>query len=58
MKRRIVVEVMGGVVQSVYGDPMPEGVELDIIVRDHDNIEAGDDDPISDDEAENMVGYY
>jgi hypothetical protein len=43
----LVIEVEGGIVQAVYGDNMPEGFELDVVVRDLDNIEQGDEDPIS-----------
>jgi hypothetical protein len=41
----IIVDVRGGVVQSVYGDKIEN---LDVIVRDWDNIDAGDPDPIED----------
>lgn len=44
---RLIVEVEGGVVQSIYGDAMPEGVELDLVVRDLDNIDQGDPDPLT-----------
>lgn len=40
----LVVEVEGGVVQRVYGDKLP--CDIAVIVRDLDNIEAGDDDVI------------
>ena len=42
---------MGGVLTAVYGDAMPEGYKLNVILRDVDNIEAGDADPIETGEA-------
>jgi hypothetical protein len=44
---RFVINVEEGVVQSVQGDPLPEHIQVDFIVRDFDNIRAGDDDPLS-----------
>lgn len=35
---RMVIEVSGGIVQSVTGDCEPAGVEIDLYVVDHDNI--------------------
>jgi hypothetical protein len=46
---RIIIDVQGGAVQSVYGDLLPDGVNVEIILRDHDNIEAGDPDPMPED---------
>lgn len=46
---RIVVDVKGGVVQSIYGDKLPREYQFEFIVRDWDNIEAGDLDPLGDD---------
>lgn len=43
---KIIVEVSGGMVQQIYGDRIPENIELEFIVRDFDNIEAGDPDPV------------
>jgi len=40
---RILIEVKGGVVQNVWCE-QPDGAE--VIVRDFDNIEMGDPDPI------------
>lgn len=42
---RLIIEICGGCLHAVYGDPMPEGTVLDIILRDLDNIEQGGDDP-------------
>lgn len=56
MKHKIVIEIEGGVLQSIYGDKLP--VDVEFILRDMDNIEAGDDDPISSDEEQNMVSYW
>lgn len=39
----LIIEIEGGVVTAVYGDKI-EG--LTVVVRDLDNIEAGDPDPI------------
>ena len=61
MIKRIIVEVDGGVVQTVYGDKMPEGIELDVIIRDLDNINQGDDDPLLAEDFEDtddMVTYW
>ena len=43
---RIIVDVRGGCVASIYGDRLPAGVEIECIVRDHDNIKEGDTDPV------------
>lgn len=42
---RLFIKIKDGVLQSVYGDEMPEGVWLDVILRDMDNIDCGDPDP-------------
>lgn len=46
---RIVIDIRGGALWSVYGDKLPEGVEIEVILRDRDNIEAGDADPMGTD---------
>ena len=43
---RIIVDVRGGCVTSIYGDRLPAGVEIECIVRDHDSIEEGGPDPV------------
>lgn len=43
---RIIVDVCGGCVTSIYGDQLPAGVEIECIVRDYDNIKEGDPDPV------------
>ena len=48
----IVVEVSGGVVRSVYSDSIKEAK---VIIRDCDNIEEGDPDPI---EQDVLSGYF
>jgi hypothetical protein len=54
---RIVVEVVGGCVTSIFGDPLPIAVEF--IVRDMDSIETGDVDPLGPHEKfENAVIHY
>lgn len=62
MERRIIVEIEGGCVRAIYGDTMPEGVELDVIVRDMDNIEQGDEDPLTEqdlkDKKQDMIYYW
>ena len=40
MKRKIYVEVRGGVVDAVYTDQ--EGEQIQVVLVDWDNIEAGD----------------
>lgn len=58
---RLIVEVEGGVVQSVYGDKFPENVELDLVIRDMDNIAAGDDDPLTEQDIQDeskMLRYW
>lgn len=52
---QIVVNVSGGCVQSIEGDALPDGMQIDFIVRDQDNIESGDDDPMPDDYAGAIV---
>lgn len=41
---KLIIHVDGGVVQNVYGDDIP--LDIEIIVRDMDNINAGDNDPL------------
>ena len=43
---RIIVAVYSGCVRSICGDRLPAGVEIECIVRDHDNIEEGGPDPV------------
>lgn len=45
-KPRALIEVKGGVVTSAWAD-----VDLDVTVRDRDNIADGDDDPLKEDPA-------
>jgi hypothetical protein len=59
--KRIIVEVEGGVVQTVYGDKLPDNIELDVVVRDWDNIKAGDPDPLAEEEqkeSDSMITYW
>ena len=44
-KIQLVIEVEGGCVRTVWGNEPPAGIEIDVIVRDQDNIAAGDEDP-------------
>ncbi len=43
----LIIDVQGGCVQSVYGDEMPGGTKLKVVLRDRDNIEDGDPDPVA-----------
>ena len=45
----LVVVVSGGCVYSINGDKCPEGIELNFVVQDRDNIDSGDDDPVAED---------
>lgn len=54
---RIVIEIKGGCLQAVYGDKLPEGVDVEVILRDWDNIENGDPDPMGE-EYEPDVYYW
>lgn len=53
---RIIMDIRGGALQAVYGDRLPEGVQVEFILRDHDNIAAGDADPMNEDYAPDV--YY
>ena len=53
---RIIMDIRGGALQAVYGDRLPEGVQVEFILRDHDNIAAGDADPMDEDYAADA--YY
>lgn len=44
---KLVIDVQGGCVQSVHGDEMPGGTKLKVVLRDRDNIEDGDPDPVA-----------
>ena len=46
---RIVIDIQGGLLQAVYGDRLPENVEVEFILRDRDNIDDGDPDPMGED---------
>lgn len=43
---KLIVDIRGGIVQAIYGDSTPEDVQLEFIVRDHDSIALGEEDPI------------
>ena len=43
---RIIIDIEGGVLQAVYGDRLPEDIQVEFILRDRDNIGAGDPDPM------------
>ena len=45
---RIIVDIDKGILQSIYGDLLPENVKVHFILRDHDNIGLGDPDPLDD----------
>lgn len=45
---RLLVQVEGGCVQVVSGDAPPDDIDIEVIVRDLDNIRDGDDDPLDD----------
>ena len=53
---RIIMDIRGGALQAVYGDRLPEGVQAEFILRDYDNIAAGDADPMNEDYAPDV--YY
>lgn len=42
----IYVDIQGGALQSIYGDELPDGIKIDFVLRDGDNIDAGDEDPL------------
>jgi hypothetical protein len=41
----IYVEIKGGALQNICGDQLPTDCQIEFILRDFDNIEAGDPDP-------------
>lgn len=49
MTNRLIIDVRGGCVQAVYGDRLPEDVQVEFILRDWDSIEDGDQDPMDED---------
>lgn len=54
---RIYIDIQGGCLQSIYGDKLPDNVEVEFVLRDHDNIEYGDPDPL-DGEPEPEAYYW
>ena len=44
----VYIDIKGGCLQSIYGDQLPTDCQIDFVLRDHDNIEAGDPDPAED----------
>lgn len=46
---RIIIDIQGGLLQAVYGDRLPEGIEVEFILRDRDDIYDGDPDPMGKD---------
>ena len=50
--------IEGGILASVYGDAMPQGYTLEIIVRDLDNIKDGDENPAPNSYANAQAFYY
>ena len=45
----IYIDVQGGCLQGIYGDQLPTDCQINFVLRDHDNIEAGDPDPAPED---------
>lgn len=45
------IDIEGGCLRGIYGDDLelPPHIQLDFVLRDHDNIEKGDEDPLPDD---------
>lgn len=43
----IIIDLQGGCVQSVYGDEMLGGTKLKVVLRDRDDIDDGDPDPVA-----------
>lgn len=54
---KLYIEVEGGIVTSVYGDDAPANLDIEIVVRDMDNIADGDEDPAPNG-ARDMTYYY
>jgi hypothetical protein len=55
---KLIVEIEGGTLQAIYGDAMPEGVKLEVVLRDLDNIAQGDLDPAPGAYANAQDFYY
>lgn len=55
---RLFIKIEDGCLLSVYGDDAPEGVEIDVILRDMDNINAGDLDPDPNPSDKTYVYYW
>ena len=59
---RLIIEIEGGVLQMVYGDkpaPNMKAEEIEIILRDLDNIKEGDPDPLDEIKSEtDWQTYY
>jgi hypothetical protein len=56
MSNKLVVEVINGVVVSVWSTN-PD-LDIQVVVRDRDNIEIGEEDPVTPEELENTFFYY
>ena len=41
----IYIEVEGGCVRLIRGDRLPTACQINFVIRDHDNIKEGDEDP-------------
>jgi hypothetical protein len=54
----IYIDIRGGTLQSIYGDQLPTDAQICFVLRDHDNIEAGDPDPYPDAMPDKPQVYY
>lgn len=53
----IVIEIRGGCLWAVRTLDNPDP-QLDVILRDHDNIDAGDPDPLEDIDPQRLTSIY
>ena len=47
--KTIYIDIRGGCLQGIYGDRLDTKEQIQFVLRDWDNIEAGDEDPAGED---------
>lgn len=55
---KFIIQINNGVLTAVYGNPLPEDIAVEFILRDMDNISEGDPDPLDQEDTGNFINYY
>ena len=50
--KTIYIDIKGGALQNLYGDKLESEEQIEFVLRDWDNIESGDPDPVEENEGD------